>query len=190
MGGIGIWGLYFIGNRAMVLGDGSDKSQLAYSAGLTALSFFIPIFVLLIAFSVVGATDEQLDILRVVLGGMLVGLGVCGMHYLGQAGISNYECVYSVVYVVGAATVSLVASIIAIATFCFFRSAWNVRWWCRILSAVMLATAVSGMHWVAAVGTKYQNKEYETQRTTTYSRNNTSIGVVVLVSSNLLQSMS
>jgi NO-binding membrane sensor protein with MHYT domain len=181
MGGIAIWGMHFIGNRAIVLGDGSDELQLAYSSGFTALSFIIPILVLLIAFLVVGETDEKLDTVRVILGGTLTGLGVCGMHYLGQAGISNYDCIYTVVYTVGATIIAVVVSIVALGAFTYFRFSWDIRWWCRALCAAILAAAVSGMHWVASLGTEYQRKHVEPGSTNNFSRNNTFIGVIALV---------
>lgn len=181
MGAIAIWGMYFIGNRATVIGEGADEWQLFYSPGYTTLSFFIPVLVLFIAFAVVGTSDEKLDYARIILGGTLAGLGVCGMHYLGQAGISNYNCVYAVSYVTGSAIIAIVASIAALGVFSYFRSSWDIRWWSRVVCALILATAVSGTHWVASVGTEYRPKDGHHANNTNFSRNNTCIDVIVLV---------
>ena len=180
MGGIGIWCMHFIGNRAIVLGDGSIGFQVAYGAGLTAVSFFLPVVVLFLAFAAVGA-NEEISYIRLGLGGTLAGLGICGMHYLGQASVTNYDCIYFVSYVIGAAIIAIVAATAALGIFFVFRAAWNAAWWKRAVCAVILAGAVSGMHWVAAVGTQYRLKK-DASATSNSSRNATTISVIVLVS--------
>ena len=190
MGGIGIWCMHFIGNRAIVLGDGSIQLQIAYDAGLTAVSFFLPIVVVFMAFAAVGA-NEEISFVRLGLGGTLAGLGVCGMHYLGQASVTNYDCIYYVSYVIGAAIIAIVAATAALGIFFVFRATWNAAWWKRAICAVILAGAVSGMHWLASIGTQYRLKK-DVAVTTSNSRNATTISVIVLVShiyllDNLLQ---
>jgi len=183
MGGIAIWCMHFIGNRAITLGQDQMQLQIAYSTGFTALSFFMPVLVLFLAFWAVGS-NESVSITRIVMGGTLAGLGVCGMHYLGQAGISNYDCVYTVAYVIGAGIIAVVASIGALMLFFAFRSSWDDSWWKRALCAVVLASAVSGMHWVATVGTAYRLRNADASLVDSFSRNSTVIVVIVLVSRN------
>ncbi|KAH8821237.1 hypothetical protein F5884DRAFT_79921 [Xylogone sp. PMI_703] len=178
MGGIAVWCMHFIGNRAFILGDGAAVGQIAYSPGYTGLSFFVPVIVLTLAFWSVG-TGEKVQIYRVVLGGTIVGFGVCGMHYLGQAGIINYVCVYSIGHVVGAAAIAVVASIGALGIFFRWRATWAASFWRRALCAVILAGAVSGMHWVASVGTEYRLKPSK-HFPNSMSRNATVIVVIVL----------
>lgn len=155
MGGISIWCMHFIGNRAIDLADGQAELQVAYSSGFTAVSFFVPILVLLAAFVAIG-TNNRVSWWRVCTGGLLCGTAVCGMHYLGNASIANYTCVYRPAYVIGSAIIAVVASIVALAMFFVFRATWASSWWKRAISAVVLAGAVSGMHWCAAVGTQYR----------------------------------
>ncbi|KAH8652815.1 hypothetical protein BGZ61DRAFT_541828 [Ilyonectria robusta] len=155
MGGISIWCMHFIGNRAIDLADGQADLQVAYSSGFTAISFFVPIIVLLVAFVAVG-TNNRASWWRVCAGGLLCGTAVCGMHYLGNASIANYVCVYRPAYVIGSAIIAVVASIVALAMFFVFRAAWAFSWWKRAISAVILAGAVSRMHWCAAVATQYR----------------------------------
>ena len=78
------------------------------------------------------------------------------MHYLGNASISNYVCVYEPVNVAGAALIAVAASTVALSLFFACRASWTSSWWKRALSAVVLAGAVSGMHWCAATGTRYR----------------------------------
>ncbi|CAK7274737.1 hypothetical protein SEPCBS119000_006326 [Sporothrix epigloea] len=155
MGGISIWSMHYIGNRAIDIANGEPELQIAYSSGFTALSFFVPILVLLAAFVATG-TNNSVEWWRVAVGGAMSGMAICGMHYIGNASISNYACEYHIANVVGSAIISVAASIIALALFFVFRSSWTASWWKRSICAVVLAGAVSGMHWCASTGTKYR----------------------------------
>lgn len=183
MGGIAIWCMHFIGNRAITLGNGAHDLQISYNSGFTALSFFLPISVLLLAFSAVGS-NETVMLLRVAIGGTLAGFGIVGMHYLGQAGISNYDCIYAIPKVIGAGVIAVVASIGALTVFFLWRSTWENSWWRRAICAVGLAGAVSGMHWLASVGTQYRMRVVDPSKVlvNNISRNATVIVVIVLVS--------
>ncbi|KAI0483991.1 FAD dependent oxidoreductase-domain-containing protein [Xylariaceae sp. FL0804] len=155
MGDISIWSMHFVGNRAVILANGQAEFQIDYSGGFTTLSFFLPSIVLLCAFEATGA-KSTISTWRICAGGTLAGAAICGMHYVGNASISNYTCEYSPVYVVGAALISVFASITALAIFFVFQASWQQSWWKRLLSAAVLACAVSGMHWCASVGTQYR----------------------------------
>ncbi|KAH8679444.1 hypothetical protein BGZ61DRAFT_396378 [Ilyonectria robusta] len=178
MGGISIWCMHFIGNRAIDLANGERELQVAYSSGFTAISFFVPIIVLLAAFVAVG-TNDAVSWWRILIGGVLCGAAVCGMHYLGNRSIQNYVCTYNPAFVVGAAIIAVVASIIALSTFFIFRAVWANSWWKRTVSAFILAGAVSGMHWCAAVGTRYRLVNIKTE-TNEPSRSATVIVVICL----------
>ena len=183
MGGIAVWCMHFLGNCAIVLGDGQPQLQIEYNPGFTALSFFIPVMVLMLAFLAVGSNEGSVSITRLGLGGTLAGFGICGMHYLGQAGISNYDCIYTIPEVVGAGMIAVVASIIALGAFFLFRSSWESSWWKRACCASILASAVSGMHWLASVGTQYRLKHIN-HLADGFPRTDTVIVVTFLVSRN------
>jgi NO-binding membrane sensor protein with MHYT domain len=182
MGGIAIWCMHYIGNRAIVLGGGQNEFQIAYSSGFTALSFFVPIVVLLVAFTTMGSGD-RVSIFRVLIGGSLAGSAICGMHYLGQAGVANYTCVYDIRNVVGSAVIAVVASVVALSVFFVLRATWTNSWWKRALCAIILAGAVSGMHWLASMGTSYRLNHVSSSPSNNISRNVTVIVVIVLVRS-------
>lgn len=179
MGGIAIWCMHYIGNRAIDLANGEIQLQIAYSSGFTALSFFVPIIVLLGAFVAIG-TSSTVSWWRVAVGGTLAGAAICGMHYLGNASINNYVCIYNAANVVGAALIAVAASILALSLFFVFRAAWTNSWWKRGCSAILLAGAVSGMHWCASTGTKYKLVAINEQTDNQLSRNTTVIVVICL----------
>ena len=157
MGGSGIWAMHFIANRAIVLDNGDPDRQINYSPVFTALSFFLPIMVLLIAFYFLASTSHAKP-LYIVLAGTLAGTAICGMHYLGDHGIANYTCTYRIANVVGAAIIAVAASLIALSVFFRLRETWTDTWLKRTLCAAVLASAVAGMHWTAVVGTQYRFK--------------------------------
>ncbi|KAJ4123015.1 hypothetical protein NW768_010007 [Fusarium equiseti] len=170
MGGIAIWSMHFVGNQALTLGHGEPEMQVDYSVGVTILSFCLPVAFLLAAFYAIGISN-RVAWWRVITAGVLCGSAICGMHYLGNASIRNYQCIYSIPYIVGAAIISVTASTAALAVFFIFQSLSRGSWWKRTISAIFLAAAVSSMHWCASVGTEYRlvklRKIHERSRTAT-----------------------
>jgi NO-binding membrane sensor protein with MHYT domain len=180
MGGIAVWSMHFIGSRAIILGDGQIQLQLVYDPLLTTLSFFMPIVVIFVAFAAVG-TSDKFNLVRLLLGGALAGLGALGMHYLGQASVVNYDCIFPVGNVVGAALVAIATCIVALGVFFVLKKAWNASWWKRGVCASILAGAVTGMHWLASSGTVYRLKK-DAPSGTNSSRTATTVAVIVFVS--------
>ncbi|KAK0648286.1 hypothetical protein B0T16DRAFT_455770 [Cercophora newfieldiana] len=179
MGGVAIWCMHFIGNRATGLLNGEPELQIAYSVGVTIASFFVPIFVLLVAFYVV-TSYNTVSWWRIGVSGTLSGCAICGMHYLGNASIRNYHCEYVVANIAGASVIAAAASTVALALFFVFKAAWTNSWWRRIGCAFLLAGAVSGMHWCAALGTKY--RLVEITRVEDHDLRNTTVIVVSCLS--------
>jgi NO-binding membrane sensor protein with MHYT domain len=181
---------HYIGNRATILLDGEPEVQIAYSVGVTVASFFVPIVVLMLAFFVVTITDggnsNRVSWWRVGTSGTLSGGAICGMHYLGNASISNYRCDYRVPFVVGSVIIAAAASTVALSLFFVFKSSWTNSWWKRIGCAVVMAGAVSGMHWCAVMGTMYTLTRVHSTGGVD-SRNTTVIVTACLVSVSLVR---
>ncbi|KAI1780592.1 hypothetical protein F4818DRAFT_451026 [Hypoxylon cercidicola] len=155
MGGVSIWCMHFVGNRSMVLNNDEPELRIEYSFSYRALSFFLPIVVLLAAFLAIGA-NYNVSWKRICCGGILSGVAICGMHYLGNAAISNYNLEYDRVYVAGASLIAIFDSVFSMSLFFMVKASWKNTWWKRVMSACVLAGAVSGMHWAAAIGTSYR----------------------------------
>ena len=187
MGAVAIWSMHFIGNRAILMAKGEPYLQIRYNPGFTAGSFFLPVCVVAIAFYLF-SVSEHVSILGTVVGGLLVGSAVCGMHYMGQKGIANYTPIYAWRRVLGSAIIAVVANTIALGVFFYFRSAWTNSWWKRLSCASLLAVSVSGMHWVATVGTAYRMRQDIMEKTSGLSREATVVVVICLV--RFLQSLS
>lgn len=180
MGAVAIWSMHYIGNRAITMNAGQPEFQIGYNPGYTAGSFFLPICVVAVAFYLFTVT-EQVTFTGTIAGGCLTGFAICGMHYLGQGGISNYQPSYDWRYVLGSAIIAVVAATLALGVFFYFRSGWTNTWWKRWLCALLLAVAVSGMHWMATVGTSYVLRSFLSADQNGLSRKTTVAVVLCLV---------
>lgn len=149
--------MHFVGNRAIILGDGSKDIQLYYNPGFTALSAFLPIIFLFCGLTTVEVRrpGQRFFWPALVVAGIVAGLAITGMHYVGNFGISNYRLHFPAGYVIGAAAIAICASIAALTLFFYFKERWVNSLPRRLVCACLLAGAVSGMHWVASVGTTY-----------------------------------
>ncbi len=77
MGG-GIWAMHFIGMLAYEL-----PIKMAYDDGLTLLSMLIAM--LTSGFALKWVSGSHLDLSRLLVGGVVMGAGISGMHYTGMA---------------------------------------------------------------------------------------------------------
>ena len=179
MGAVAIWSMHFIGNRAITMEQGQMHLQINYHPGFTVGSFFLPIMVVVLAFYCL-TLHESVTIVGTTVGGFTTGIAVCGMHYLGQGGISNYQPIFDWRFVIGAVIIAVVAATTALGIFFYFSTSWANLWWKRLSCAMLLATAVSGMHWVATLGTSYRSRRPSTSMEG-LSRTATVIVVICLV---------
>ncbi len=162
------------------MSNGEPHFQIEYNPAFTAGSFFLPICVVAIAFYFF-STAERVSVGATLLGGTLTGAAVCGMHYMGQGGISNYVPIYAWDYVLGSALIAVAASTVALSIFFYLKSTWTNSWVKRLSCASLLAVSVSGMHWVATVGTTYRLKSGMGSSSNGLSREATVVVVLCLV---------
>ncbi|KAF2399062.1 hypothetical protein EJ06DRAFT_563392, partial [Trichodelitschia bisporula] len=179
---VAIWCMHFVGNRAIVLGDGSHGLQLYYNPGYTVLSVFLPVIFLFVGFTTVELRQpgRALFLPSLVFAGVIAGLAITGMHYVGNFGITNYKLYNPVGYVVGAAAIAICASVTALMLFFYFKEKWINSLPRRVVCACLLAGAVSGMHWVASVGTKY--RLVTAQHTHSEAARNSTLIVAIVIS--------
>lgn len=159
MGLVGIWSMHFVGNYSIIMGDGRPTLQLAYSPAWTAASALLPICALFFAFLLADRRFRggwKSSYFYIFLAGLGAGAAICGMHYTGNIGISNYQLVMQPGYIVGACLVAVVASVGALAALFKLQDLWASSFISRLAGAVVLAGTVSGMHWVASSGTMYR----------------------------------
>lgn len=150
--------MHFIGNRAIVLGDGSPDIQLVYNSGYTVLSVFLPIIGLIIAFSVAELPVKRayLQWAALILTGTFAGTSIVGMHYVGNFGVTTYKLNYSQRFLAASMIIAVGDCIAVLVLFYKLRERWISSWWKRVLCAAALAGGVSAMHFVASTSCRYE----------------------------------
>ena len=81
--GVGIWSMHFVGMLAFHL-----PIPMGYDVPITLLSMLIAILVSGFALYIV--SRDTLSARNLIVGGVLMGLGICAMHYTGMAAMETY----------------------------------------------------------------------------------------------------
>jgi diguanylate cyclase (GGDEF)-like protein/PAS domain S-box-containing protein len=144
--GGGIWSMHFVGMLAFRM-----PMVVAYDVRLTLLSLILPIGVVGAGLHTVSRFGNQWRPL--LAAGVLAGLGVVVMHYVGMAamrmpgGDISYDPL-----LVGA---SIVIAIVA-ATAAFWLAFRTTRTWERLAAAVVMGLAIAGMHYTAMAAATFK----------------------------------
>jgi PAS domain S-box-containing protein len=141
MGG-GIWSMHFVAMLAFAL----PGLEANYDVGLTLFSLALPIAVTAFGFVVAGRNGGGLW--TVTGSGLVMGLGIAGMHYSGMAAMQlpaelrhdHLWVAISILIAIGAAVVALWLATIRTGQLQ------------RLGSALVMGLAISGMHYAAMQG--------------------------------------
>jgi diguanylate cyclase (GGDEF)-like protein len=147
--GMGIWSMHFIAMLAFSL-----PVPMAYDAAITVASMLIAIIVS--GFALLMVTRTSLSARRLSAGGVLMGIGICSMHYTGMAAMLvtpsiRYDTLLfsaSVVVAIAAATAALWMSFT-------LRSSAGRRRYARLGSAVIMGAAIVGMHYTGMAAANF-----------------------------------
>jgi signal transduction histidine kinase len=143
MGG-GIWSMHFIAMLALPLPAG-----FAYDLRLTLLSLLIAVAVTGAGFTV--ATLGRAAPLPLMAGGLCFGLGIAGMHYVGMAAITAPG---HIVYDPAAVALSVLIAVV-IATAALHLALSEIGRVRRILAALVMGVAISGMHFIGMAAAQF-----------------------------------
>jgi NO-binding membrane sensor protein with MHYT domain len=137
IGACGIWVMHFIA----MLGFTIPGQSITYNVPVTIASMLIAIAVVGAGLFIVGYGDGSMT--RLALGGVVVGIGVASMHYLGMAAMIMPDTMsYNPVLLALSVVIAVVAGTVAL---------W-IGTWVRGLGATLgaslvMGVAVSGMHY-------------------------------------------
>lgn len=140
--GMGIWTMHFIGMLAFIM-----PMQMDYEPYLTVLSMVIAVVASGFAFYLIkNDTVKQAPLL---IGGVFLGLAICGMHYTGMAAMLDVQIRYipsifllSIIVAIAAAEAALWLMIKGSNT---NRRYHNLL---KLISALVMGLAVCGMHYI------------------------------------------
>jgi diguanylate cyclase (GGDEF)-like protein len=148
--GCGIWSMHFIGMLAFSL-----PIRLSYDLLWTLVSLFVAIGVSAFALRIVTRpTIRRLDIL---IGGVLMGAGICSMHYMGMHALKmNPGIDYDPAIVALSIVIAVVASIVALWLAFTLRSEYGWRAQVKKAgAAVVMGMAVIAMHYVGMEAARF-----------------------------------
>jgi NO-binding membrane sensor protein with MHYT domain/nitrogen-specific signal transduction histidine kinase len=140
--GIGIWSMHFVGMLAFSL-----PIPLGYDFAITLVSLAIAILVSYFALHVV--TLQTLTLLRLLAGGVLMGLGIAGMHYTGMVAMRMRPGIdFDPTLFVASVLIAIVASGAALGI-AHILSAVERRHLIiqRVAAAFVMGCAITGMHY-------------------------------------------
>jgi NO-binding membrane sensor protein with MHYT domain len=139
IGGTGIWTMHFMA----MLGFGVVGTDIRYDVLETAFSAVVAIVVVGVGLFIVGMGGTGRPAWwRILLGGLLAGLGVNAMHYMGMAAMRlNGVVTYDQALVAASIVIAVVAATVAL-------------WLCQTVrtglavfgAALVMGVAVNGMH--------------------------------------------
>ena len=133
----GIWVMHFIA----MLGFTIPGQSIRYSVPITILSMLVAVLVVGVGTFIVGFGPEGPRPL--LLGGLIVGIGVAAMHYIGMAAIEVPDDLsYNPVIVAVSVIIAVLAGIAALWAAVRLDTLWTT-----VVAALIMGVAVSGMHY-------------------------------------------
>lgn len=138
-----IWSMHFIAMLALHMPVSID-----YEPWRTGLSLALPI--VMTGFSLRIASRRTFGKMSLPLGGLMMGLAISGMHYLGMDAIRGCWVGHTTQGVATAIAISIVAATVAL--WFVFRKRNAIE---TVLGAIVLGFAIAGMHYTAMLATSF-----------------------------------
>ncbi|MGH8268990.1 MAG: MHYT domain-containing protein, partial [Steroidobacteraceae bacterium] len=141
--GIGIWSMHFIGMLAFSV----PPITLRYNLLINVASLLIGMLTSLFALSI--SSRRDLSLRRLAVSSLLMGAGICGMHYTGMAAIQIVPAIrYSPLLVAASIAIAVTASFVALWLFVRLRSGESrLMKLARAGAAILMGLAIAGMHY-------------------------------------------
>ena len=142
--GVGIWSMHFIGVIAYSL-----PIPVGYDFWITASSLLIAILVSFFALRVIA--HETLNATRLAVAATLMGLGIAGMHYTGDAAMRMQPPIqYDPLLFAASIVIAIAASAAALAIAHTLRAEDQDRVLAkRAVASLVMGLAITGMHYTA-----------------------------------------
>lgn len=137
--GLGIWSMHFIGMSAFML-----PIPMKYDVLLTVISILPAVFTSYIAFYI--ANKAERSHMASFITGVVMGLGIVAMHYLGMAAMKmEAKYYYKPWLFIASITIAIVVSYVAIYIFSTLK---NGNMLIQITVAALMGLAIASMHYV------------------------------------------
>jgi diguanylate cyclase (GGDEF)-like protein len=153
--GCGIWSMHFVGMLALSL-----PIPLSYDIATTLASLAIAIAISGFALSI--ASPPQITVGRLAAGAVVMGLGICAMHYTGMGAVQILPMItYDPLLLFASGAIAIGASFAALWLFFRLREgrSWQMRL-ARLGAAVVMGLAISGMHYTGMAASRFSPDAY------------------------------
>ena len=104
--GIGIWSMHFIGMLAFIM-----PMPMGYDVWITLLSLGLAMIVSW--FALYSATLRTMSLTHLLLGRILMGIGICAMHYTGMAAMMIHPAISYVPWIFAVSVLIAISASIA-----------------------------------------------------------------------------
>src|SRR6202011_4753989 len=153
--GCGIWSMHFVGMLALSL-----PIALSYDVATTLASLAIAIGLSGFALSI--ASRPQISMKRLAVGAVVMGLGICGMHYSGMSAIQILPVItYEPSLLLASGLIAVAASFAALWLFFRLRKGHSRQMvLARLGAAVVMGLAISGMHYTGMAASRFAPGSY------------------------------
>jgi PAS domain S-box-containing protein len=142
--GGGIWSMHFIAMLAFTL-----PTPMSYDIALTVLSLVVATFVTGVGFYFINRPGAPP--LSLIFSGLFMGLGIAAMHYIGMAAMREHaEISYDIRFIVLSLVIAIGASTAAL-----WLALRTTDLGQKLVAAVVMGLAISGMHYSAMRGTTF-----------------------------------
>jgi PAS domain S-box-containing protein len=151
--GMGIWSMHYIGMLAYHL-----PVPVFYNTPTVLLSLLAAILASAVALFVV--SRNEMGLMRIVVGGVLMGCGIAAMHYVGMEAMRlPAMCHYDRGLVELSVLLAVEISLIALWLAFHLRAETNSMSWRKLLSATVMGLAIPVMHYtgMAAASFRYSS---------------------------------
>jgi len=148
--GTGIWSMHFVGMLAMSL-----PISITYDPLLTLLSWLVAVGVSVISLRI--AARDQLAPSAWLIGALVMGAGICGMHYIGMtAMLLTPIIIWNMWLVAASAGIAILASAVALRVLFSMRQLHGLRaYLTQGAAALIMGAAIAGMHYTGMAAASF-----------------------------------
>ena len=139
-----IWSMHFVAMLAVQL-----PIIIRYDLLMTLISGLVSVLMTAVALLIVSTGTYSFK--RIVVAGIIMGLGISSMHYVGMAAIrGNCNISYSYVWVAISIGIGMAASTASLWSAMALHGVWR-----RIVAALVMGISISGVHYTSMAGTTF-----------------------------------
>lgn len=133
----GIWGMHFIA----MLGFAIPGQIIRYSVPVTIVSMLVAVAVVSIGLLIVGFGGDGM--VPLLTGGVIIGLGVAAMHYIGMSAMRMPDTMH---YEIGLVVLSVIIAVMT-GTVALWAALQLDSLWSALAACLIMGAGVSAMHY-------------------------------------------